>query len=32
MNKELNYAEREEEDEILLIAHMERHEAKMSDA
>ena len=32
MNKELNYAELEEEDEMLLMAHMERHEAKMSDA
>ena len=30
MNKELNYAELEE-DEMLLIAHMERHEAKKSD-
>ena len=32
MNKELNYAEREEEDEMRLMAHMERHEAKRSDA
>ena len=32
MNKELNYAELEEEDEMLLMAHMLRHEAKRSDA
>ena len=25
MNKKLNYAEREEEDEMLFMAHMERH-------
>ena len=32
MNKELNYAELEEENEMLLMAHMLRHEAKRSDA
>ena len=28
MNKELNYVELKEEDEMLLMAHMEIHEAK----
>ena len=32
MNKEMNYAKPEKEDEMLLMAHMERHEAKRSDA
>ncbi|XP_023513247.1 uncharacterized protein LOC111777763 [Cucurbita pepo subsp. pepo] len=32
MNKELDYAELEEEDEMLLMAHMEKREAKRSDA
>ena len=32
MNKKLNYAQLEGEDEMLLMAHMERHEAKRSDA
>ena len=31
VNKKLNYAELEEEDKMLLMAHMERHEAKRSD-
>ena len=32
-NKELNYNTKlEEEDEMLLMAHMERHETKRSDA
>ena len=31
MNKELNYAELEEENEMLLMAHMERNDAKRSD-
>ena len=32
MNKEMNYARPEEEDEMLLMAHMQRHEARRSDA
>ena len=32
MNKELNYIELEEEDGMMLMTHMERHEAKSSDA
>ena len=31
MNKELNYVELEEDDKMLLMAHMERHKAKRSD-
>jgi len=30
MNKQANYAELKEEDEILLMAHVETHEAKRS--
>jgi len=32
MNKKLNYVELEEDDKMLLMAHMERHDAKRSDA
>jgi len=31
MNKQANYAELEKEDEMLLMAHVETHEAKRSD-
>jgi hypothetical protein len=32
MNKEVNYAELDEEEEILLMSHMELHEARHEDA